>query len=62
MQINKKPSVLADTMFDLSKSFSNASTTANLYGKLFMLKDMQIFLLKQEKEINEQIKIAESNV
>ena len=62
MQINKKPSVLTETMFDLSKSISNASTTANLYGKLFMLKEMQIFLVKQETEINEQIKKAESNV
>ena len=62
MQINKKPSALADTMFDLSKTISNASTTANLYGKLFMLRDMQIFLVKQETEINEQIKKAESNV
>ena len=35
MQINKKPSVLTETMFDLSKTISNASTTANLYGKLF---------------------------
>ena len=58
MQIDKKPSALADTMFDLSKTISNASTTANLYGKLFMLKDMQIFLIKQETEINEQIKKA----
>ena len=55
MQIDKKPSALADTMFDLSKTISNASTTANLYGKLFMLKDMQIFLAKQEKEIQEEI-------
>ena len=62
MQIDKKPSALADTMFDLSKTISNASTTANLYGKLFMLRDMQIFLIKQETEINEQIKKAESNV
>ena len=62
MQVDKKPSALADTMFDLSKTISNASTTANLYGKLFMLKDMQIFLIKQETEINEQIKKAESNV
>ena len=62
MQINKKPSVLTETMFDLSKSISNASTTANLYGKLFAVKDMQLFLLKQETEINEQIKKAESNV
>ena len=62
MQINKKPSALSNDLFDLSKTISNASTTANLYGKLFMLKDMQIFLIKQETEINEQIKKAESNV
>ena len=62
MQTNKKPSALADTMFDLSKSLSNASTSATLHGKFMMLKDMQIFLIKQETEINEQIKKAESNV
>ena len=62
METNKKPSALSNDLFDLSKTISNASTTANLYGKLFMLRDMQIFLLKQETEINEQIKKAESNV
>ena len=62
MQINKKPSALSNDLFDLSKTISSASTTANLYGKLFMLKDMQIYLIKQETEINEQIKKAESNV
>ena len=62
MQVDKKPSALSNDLFDLSKTISNASTTANLYGKLFMLKDMQIFLIKQETEINEQIKKAESNV
>jgi len=62
MQINKKPSAISNELFDLSKTISNASTTANLYGKLFMLKDMQIYLIKQETEINEQIKKAESNV
>ena len=62
METNKKPSVLTETMFDLSKTIFNASTTANLYGKLFAVKDMQIFLAEKEKEINEQIKKAESNV
>jgi hypothetical protein len=62
MQVDKKPSALSNDLFDLSKTISNASTTANLYGKLFMLRDMQIFLIKQETEINEQIKKAESNV
>ena len=62
MQVDKKPSALSNDLFDLSKTISNASTTANLYGRLFMLKDMQIYLIKQETEINEQIKKAESNV
>ena len=62
MQINKKPSVLADTMFDLSKSFSNISTSAQLHGKYMLLKEMQIFLAEREKEICEQITKAESNV
>ena len=62
MQVDKKPSALSNDLFDLSKTISNASTTAHLYGKLFMLRDMQIFLIKQETEINEQIKKAESNV
>ena len=61
MQINKKPSALADTMFDLSKSFSNASTSATLHGRFMMLKEMQIFLAEKEKEINEQIKKAEQD-
>ena len=62
MQVDKKPSDLSTQLFDMTKSFSNVSITANLYGKLFMLKDMQIFLAKQEKEIEEQIKKTESNV
>ena len=62
MQTNKKPSALADTMFDLSKSFSNISTSAQLHGKYMLLKEMQIFLTEKEKEICEQITKAESNV
>ena len=49
MDTNKKPSALADTMFDLSKSFSNISTSAQLHGKYMMLKEMQIFLAEKEK-------------
>ena len=56
MQMDKKPHL------DFLKTLSKSSLIGNLYGKLFMLRDMQIFLLKQEKEINEQIKKAESNV
>ena len=62
METNKKPSALADTMFDLSKSFSNISTSAQLHGKYMLLKEMQIFLAEREKEICEQITKAESNV
>ena len=62
MQINKKPSAISNELFDLSKSFSNISTSAQLHGKYMLLKEMQIFLAEREKEINEQIKKAESNV
>ena len=61
MDTNKKPSALADTMFDLSKSFSNLSTSAQLHGKYMMLKDMQIFLAEEEVKLNEQIKKAEND-
>ena len=56
MQIDKKPHL------DFLKTLSKSSLMGNLYGKLFAVKDMQLFLLKQETEINEQIKKAESNV
>jgi len=59
MQIDKKPSVLADTMFDLSKSFSNMSRVGQLYGKLETLLDMKIWIAGQEKEVREQIRISE---
>ena len=56
MQVDKKPHL------DFLNSLSKSTLIANLYGKLFAVKDMQLFLLKQEKEIEEQIKKAESNV
>ena len=62
MDTNKKPSALSNDLFDLSKTISNASTSAQLHGRYMMLKEMQIFLAEKEKEINEQIKKAESNV
>ena len=61
MDTNKKPSALADTMFDLSKSFSNISTSAQLHGKYMLLKEMQIFLAEEEVKLNEQIKKAEND-
>ena len=56
MQMDKKPHL------DFLQTLSKSSLIANLYGKLFAVKDMQIFLAEKEKEINEQIKKAESNV
>ena len=53
MQTNKK--TIADEMFDSANMINNVSRTATLYGKLFAIKDMQIYLLKEEKLINEEI-------
>ena len=57
MQTNKK--TLADEMFDNAKMINNVSRTGNLYGKLFAIKDMQIYLLKQEKLLNDEIEKLE---
>ena len=62
METDKKPSELSTQLFDMTKTISNASTTANLYGKLFMLKDMQIFLGEQEVKVKKEIEETESNV
>ena len=62
METNKKPSAISNELFDLSKSFSNISTSAQLHGKYMLLKEMQIFLTEKEKEICEQITKADSNV
>ena len=57
MQTNKK--TIADEMFDSAKMINNVSRTGNLYGKLFAIKDMQIYLLKQEKLLKEEIEKLE---
>ena len=53
MQTNKNN--ISDQALDLAKSMNNASRVANLYGKLFAIKDMQIHLLKQENKIKEEL-------
>ena len=53
MQTNKNNT--SDQAFDLAKSMNNASRVANLYGKLFAIKDMQIYLLEQENKIKEEL-------
>ena len=57
MQTNKK--TIADEMFDSANMINNISRTGNLYGKLFAIKDMQIYLLKQEKLLNDEIEKLE---
>ena len=57
MQTNKK--TIADEMFDSANMINNVSRTGHLYGRLFALKEMQIYLLKEEKKIKEEIESEE---
>ena len=57
MQTKKE---ISDLAFDTANTITNVSRTANLYGKLLAIKDMQIYLLKQEKMLEEEIKKGES--
>ena len=58
MQTNKQ---IVDEVFNMSNSINKVSRTGNLYGKLFAIKDMQIYLLKQEKLLKEAIEREEKN-
>ena len=62
MQVDKKPSELSTQLFDMTKSFSNMSTIGNLYGRLNMIKDMQIYLAQEEIKVKKEIEENESNV
>ena len=55
METNNKPSDIANSMFDLSKSFTKISKTATMYARLNMILDMKLYLAKEEKEIREKI-------
>jgi len=57
MQTNKK--TIAEEMFDSADVIHKVSRTGNLYGKLLAIKDMQIYLLKQEKLLEEEIEREE---
>ena len=59
MQTNKKPSELSTQLFDMTKSFSNMSISGQLYGRLNMIKDMQLYLVKEEVEVKKQIEESE---
>ena len=57
MQTNKE---ISDQMFDSANAITKVSTTANLYGRLLAVKDMQIHLLKEEKLLKEEIEREEN--
>jgi len=57
---NKKTNPAGDA-FDMANSINKISRTGSLYGKLFAIKDMQIYLLEQEKVLKEQIEREENN-
>jgi hypothetical protein len=57
MQTNKK--TITDEAFDMANSINNVSRTANLYGKLFALQEMQIHILSEIKKVKDQIESEE---
>ena len=59
MQTNKK--TIADEAFDMVNTINSASTTANLYGKLFALQEMQIHILSEIKKVKERLEREEKN-
>ena len=54
-QTDKKPSELSSQLFDMTKSFSNMSVSGQLYGRLNMIKDMQLYLAKEEIKVKKEI-------
>ena len=60
MQTNKKTNP-AGEVFDMANQINKVSRTGSLYGKLFAIKDMQMYLQEQENKIKEEIKKGESN-
>ena len=60
MQTDKKPSDLSTHLFEMTKSFSTMSRTGQLYGRLNMIKDMQIYLSKEEREVKKEM--AENDI
>ena len=53
MQTNKK--TISDDTFNMVNTINSASITANLYGKLFALQEMQIHILSEIKKVKEQL-------
>ena len=57
MQTNKE---IVKEVFDSANAIHKVSRSGTLYGKLFAIKDMQIYLLKQEKLLQDEIEREES--
>ena len=51
---------ISKEMFDSADAIHKVSRSGNLYGKLLAIKDMQIYLLKQEKLLQDEIEREES--
>jgi len=62
MQTDKKPSELSTQLFDMTKSFSNMSVSGQLYGRLNMIKDMQLYLVKEEIKVKKEIDQNDRNI
>ena len=60
MQTNKKTNPAGDA-FDIANSINQVSRTANLYGKLFALQEMQIYVLSEIKKVKDQIERKDTN-
>ena len=61
MQTDKKPSELSTQLFDMTKSFSNMSVSGQLYGRLNMIKDMELYLAKEEVKVKQAIEESEKD-
>jgi hypothetical protein len=62
MRADKKPSELSTQLFDMTKSFSNMSVSGQLYGRLNMIKDMQLYLVKEEIKVKKEIDGNDRNI
>jgi len=62
MQTDKKPSELSTQLFNMTKSFSNMSVSGQLYGRLNMIKDMQLYLVKEEIKVKKEIDGNDRNI
>jgi len=51
---NKKTNPAGDA-FDMANSITKVSRAGQLYGKLFALQEMQIYVLSEIKKVKEQL-------